>query len=260
MSKKPDHRGARWPGSPKAGRVGAGAGPDPDRLEQRPPRARPGRPTAPSGSGPLVPTSRSWSRFRPRAAWEPLPSPGRASGPGPDHPRPDLELSRPHIPFPRLHFSEVPRGERRPVRRPFLEMGKLRPEPGGGRQGHPERRAQRRPGAQGSPEDAPPQCGAVRPRLTSSTTRPSGCPSAPTSRYTSGFPAAAEGSRAPPPLQVRAVGRRSGEERATGRRPSRREPQRSASIATRVGGVGSGREIPGASGGNGREGHAHPDE
>lgn len=173
----------------------------------------------------------------------------------------DLTLSSPvHThPSPRLHFSKVPRGERRPIRCPFLEVGKLRPEPGSGRQGHPESRAQRRSGVQGSPEDAPHRSAARSGRgLTSSTTRPSGCPSAPTSRYTSGFPAEAEGSRAPPPLQVRAAGRRSGEERGTGRRLSRREPQRSASIATRVGGVGSGREIPGASGGNGREGHAHP--
>lgn len=101
---------------------------------------------------------------------------------------------------------------------------------------------------------SPARSSAVR-GLTSSTTRPSGCPSAPTSRYTSGFPAEDDASLAPPPLQARAAERRSGQERGTGSRPSRREPQRSANIAARV---ESGRETGGANGKSGSRGHRHP--
>lgn len=71
----------------------------------------------------------------------------------------------------------------------------------------------------------------LRPSLTSSTTRPSGCPSAPTSKYTSGFWEEEFAPRAPPSLQVRVVERRSGAERGPESRPSRRGPQRRASIA-----------------------------
>lgn len=69
------------------------------------------------------------------------------------------------------------------------------------------------------------------PSLTSSTTRPSGCPSAPTSKYTSGFREEEFAPRAPPSLQVRVAERSNGAERGPESRPSRRGPQRSASIA-----------------------------
>lgn len=123
-----------------------------------------------------------------------------------------------------------------------------------GRQGHPESQAQCQAGVQGFPGDVPhAQSSAVQSSgLTSSTTRPSGCPSAPTSRYTSGFPAEEDGSLAPPALQARAAGRRSGQERETGNRPRRRGPQRRASIAARI---GSGQETGDASGKDARRGH-----
>lgn len=119
-----------------------------------------------------------------------------------------------------------------------------------GRQGHPESQA----GVQGFPGDVlHAQSSAVQSSgLTSSTTRPSGCPSAPTSRYTSGFPAEEDGSLAPPPLQARAAGRRSGKERGIGNRPRRRGPQRRASIAAWI---GSGQETGDASGKDSHRGH-----
>jgi hypothetical protein len=114
----------------------------------------------------------------------------------------------------------------------------------GGAQGHPEHQAPA--SVQGCPQTVP-HSQAIHigsSVLTSSTTRPSGCPSAPTSRYTSGFRGEEEdASLAPLLLQARAAERRSGAERGLGSKPSRRGPQRSASIADLLGsGNEAGRE------------------
>ena len=140
---------------------------------------------------------------------------------------------------------------------PLLKRwGNRGPEPGGRKQGHPVSQAQRRPAVQGSSGTVPhTQSRAVRfGGLTSSTTRPSGCPSAPTSRYTSGFPEEEDEPWEPLPLpllQARTVGRRRCAERGPESRPSRRGPQRSASI---MGARVRARDQP-ANGEDGRPGH-----
>lgn len=103
------------------------------------------------------------------------------------------------------------------------------------KQGHTASQTQRRPGVQGSSGTVPhSQSSAVLSSgLTSRTTRPSGCPSAPTSRYTSGFLAEEDGSpESPPLLQARVAERRSGAERGPESRRSKRGLLRSASMVS----------------------------
>lgn len=191
------------------------------RVRQGPPSRRWGTGPPPRSSGPTL---------RPGGVSEPSPTPGSASGTGPHRLRPDLELSLPHVPS--LPPPLLPSSEERAEDTTLMFL--LRDG---------ETAAQSLAvGGPRSPSEAGTAPGRDRPRrsvqcgrvhgLTSSTTRPSGCPSAPTSRYTSGFREEDDGLRAlPPPLQARAAGRRSGAERGTGSRPSKRGRQRSASIA-----------------------------
>lgn len=220
-------------GKPKGERRGEGRGAVRLRLTQRRPRERPAPPDCPDSDPDFHLGARVYDTMRSRSL---SPTLSRPAG----HARTVFDLTLGFLPPrasppPLLQNSEGYR--KQPIRRLFIETGKLRP-----RAQKREARSLREPGT--APERGPglswgrphAQFSAVQSSgLTSSTTRPSGCPSAPTSRYTSGFPAEEDGSRALLPLQARAAGKRSGKERGTGSSPSRRGQQRSASITVRVG-------------------------
>lgn len=92
---------------------------------------QPGRHQDPDARHPLRSRGLDYDSER---TWKPSRTPGGLVEPGPPLLRPDLQLSCPYVPSSlHLHFSKVPRGDwRRPIRCPFLQMGKLRPSPGVG--------------------------------------------------------------------------------------------------------------------------------